>query len=33
MKGIDEGLVGGGLLEHLDVIKRPTQGLLFDGFE
>ena len=28
-----DGEVGGGLLEHLEAIKKPEQGLLFDDFE
>jgi len=33
MKGIDDGLVGGGLLEHMETIQKPAQGTLFDDFE
>jgi Cdc6-like AAA superfamily ATPase len=33
MKGINDGDVGGGLLEHMQAIKKPEQGTLFDDFE
>lgn len=33
MKGIDEGYVRGGMLEHMETIKRQAQGSLFDDFE